>query len=109
MVQGLHRRGCQMFVKSLSSAHSNLATTRANIDFVNASDTTPRAQRLQFEIHRSMSAVQKIAISYEMSMFARELQRANLLQEHPEWSEAQIKRELLRLAFFPQPLPAGLP
>lgn len=82
---------------------------RANISFVNASDTTPRAQQLQSDIHQSMSAVQKIIISYEMSMFARELQRATLLREHPEWSEGQIRRELLRLAFFPKPLPARLP
>ena len=93
-----------MFVKSALSADSNLATMRANIGFVNASDTTPRAQQLQSDIHQSMSAVQKIIISYEMSMFARELQRATLLREHPEWSEGQIRRELLRLAFFPPAL-----
>jgi len=42
-----------------------------------------------------------------MSMAARELKRARLRDEHPEWSEARIKREILRLAFHPQPLPAG--
>jgi hypothetical protein len=56
-----------------------------------------------------MPAVQKILISYEMSMFARELRTARIRKDHPDWTEAQVKRELLRLAFFPQPLPAGLP
>jgi hypothetical protein len=56
-----------------------------------------------------MTAEQKIQISYEMSMFVRELQSARIRQDHPEWTEAQIKREVLRLAFFPQSLPAGLP
>jgi hypothetical protein len=56
-----------------------------------------------------MSGEQRLLLAYEMSMFGRELNRARLRDEHPEWTEAQIARELLRLAFFPQPLPAGLP
>ena len=70
-------------------------------------DTTPEAQALQLEIHRSMSGEQRLLLAYEMSMFARELNRARLRSEHPDWSEAQVARELLRLAFFPKPLPAG--
>ena len=70
-------------------------------------DTTPAAQAVQLEIHRSMSGEQRLLLAYEMSMFARELNGARLRGEHPEWSEAQIARELLRLAFFPKPLPAG--
>jgi hypothetical protein len=72
------------------------------------SDTTPAAQAVQLELHRAMTGERKIALAYEMSMFGRELNRARLRQEHPEWAEAQIARELLRLAFFPQPLPDGL-
>jgi hypothetical protein len=70
-------------------------------------DTTPAAQAVQLEIHRSMSGEQRLLLAYEMSMFARELNRARLRREHPEWSEAQIARELLCVAFFPKPLPAG--
>ncbi|HVI09667.1 MAG TPA: hypothetical protein VND65_15365 [Candidatus Binatia bacterium] len=73
------------------------------------SDTSPKAQAVQDEIHRSMPGEQKMALAYEMSMAARELNRSRLLREHPDWSEKQIARELLRLAFFPKPLPAGLP
>jgi hypothetical protein len=72
------------------------------------SDTSSAAQAVQLNIHRSMSGERKIALAYEMSMFGRELNRSRLRQEHPEWTEAQIARELLRLAFFPKPLPAGL-
>jgi hypothetical protein len=71
-------------------------------------DTSRAAQAVQLNIHRSMSGEQRLLLAYEMSMFARELNRARLLREHPEWTEASIARELLRLAFLPAPLPAGL-
>jgi Rv0078B-related antitoxin len=70
-------------------------------------DTTPEAQAVQLEIHRSMTGEQRLLLAFEMCEFARQLNQARLRQEHPEWSEQQIARELLRLAFFPQPLPAG--
>jgi hypothetical protein len=71
-------------------------------------DTSAAAQAVQLNLHRSMSGERKIALAYEMSMFGRELNRSRLRQEHPEWKEKEITRELLRLAFFPKPLPAGL-
>jgi hypothetical protein len=71
-------------------------------------DTTPAARAVQLAIYRSTSGEQRLLMAYEMSMFGRELNRARLRKEHPEWSEAGIARELLRLAFLPDPLPAGL-
>jgi Rv0078B-related antitoxin len=71
------------------------------------SDTSRAAQAVQFEIHRSMTGEQRLQVAYEMSMFARELNRARLRREHSEWRETEIARELLRLAFFPKPLPVG--
>jgi len=71
-------------------------------------DTSAAAQAIQLEIHRSMTGEQRLLLAFEMSMFARDLCRERLRHEHPEWTEAQIARELLRLAFFPAPLPAGL-
>jgi hypothetical protein len=76
---------------------------------VSSTDTSPAAQAVQLDIQRSMSGEQRPLLAYEMSMFGRELNRARLRDEHPEWTEAQIARELLRLAFFPRPLPPGLP
>jgi len=43
-----------------------------------------------------------------MSLFAKELARAGIRQDHPEWTDAQVARELLRLAFLPGQVPAGL-
>lgn len=72
------------------------------------SDTSPAARALQLNIPRAMSGEQRITLAYEMSMFARDLAREGIGRDHPEWSDAQIARELLRLAFLPAPLPAGL-
>ena len=72
------------------------------------SDTSPAAQALQLQILRAMSGEQRMTLAYEMSMFARELAREGIRRDHPDWSDAQIARELLRLAFLPEPLPAWL-
>jgi hypothetical protein len=52
-----------------------------------------------------MSGEQRLLLAFEMTEFARELCRARIRQEHPDWSERQITRELVRLAFFPAPPP----
>ena len=72
-------------------------------------DTTPEAQARQMEIQRAMSGEQRLTLAYEMSMFARDLAREGIRRDHPEWTEGQLARELLRLAFLPEPLPPGLP
>ncbi|HMK23115.1 MAG TPA: hypothetical protein VK466_12340 [Terriglobales bacterium] len=73
------------------------------------SDTTPKEREIQDKILRNMTGEERILLAWDMSLFARELARAGIQQEHPDWSEAQVTRELLRLAFLPAPLPAGLP
>jgi hypothetical protein len=75
---------------------------------VPVSDTSPVAQAIQDEIHRKMTGEQRVLLAFEMSLFARELARTGIQQEHPDWPEDRVARELLRLAFLPQPLPAGL-
>ena len=72
-------------------------------------DTSPAAQVVQLEILRAMSGEQRILLAFEMSSFARELAREGIRREHPEWPEAHVARELLRLAFFPEPLPSWIP
>jgi hypothetical protein len=69
------------------------------------SDTSPEAAAIQATIHRRMTGEQRLALAVEMSEFARELATARLRQEHPDWSEWEIRRELLRYAFAGQPLP----
>ena len=55
-----------------------------------------------------MSGEQRLLMAFEMSMFARELASVRIRQERPGWTEKQVARELIRLAFLPVPLPAWL-
>ena len=71
-------------------------------------DTSPEARAKQDEILCAMTGEQRMTLAYEMSMFVRELMREGIRRDHPDWTEAQIARELLRRAFFPAPLPAWL-
>ena len=71
-------------------------------------DTSPSAQARQFQIQRAMSGEQRLLIALDMSLFARELARERIRREHPEWSETDVARELLRLALLPAPMPARL-
>jgi hypothetical protein len=43
-----------------------------------------------------------------MSLFARDLAKARIRQEHPDWHDTQVKLELIRLAFLPAAMPAQL-
>jgi len=81
---------------------------RVNISVVAMSDTSPEARAKQLEIVRAMSGEERMTLAYEMSMFARELAKEGIRRRHPDWSEAQVDREWLRLAFLPEPLPRGL-
>lgn len=71
------------------------------------SDTSPKAREIQLQIHRSMSGEQRILIALEMSLFGRELMRERIRSQHPEWDESQVQHEIWRIAFLPNPLPAG--
>lgn len=73
------------------------------------SDTSPDAARVQLEILRKMTGEQRIKIAFKLTDFMRRAALARIRSEHPDWSEWQVKRELLRIAFLPDPLPAGLP
>jgi hypothetical protein len=71
-------------------------------------DTSAEAQAIQLEIYRAMTGEERLLLALEMSLFARALAKASIRQEHPDWTEGQVARELLRLAFLPEPLPAWL-
>lgn len=73
-----------------------------------SSDTSPAAQAIQLQIQKAMSGEQRLLLAFEMSLFARELAKEGIRRDHPEWTEPQVARELLRLAFLPAPLPPGL-
>lgn len=70
-------------------------------------DTSAQAAEVQASVYRRMTGAQRVQLAYEISMTAREFAASRIRNEHPEWSEADVRRELLRIAFLPAPLPAG--
>jgi hypothetical protein len=72
-----------------------------------SSDTSSAARVVQVKIEQATSGEERLLMAFEMSLFARDLAAAGIRHDHPEWSDAQIKRELIRLAFLPDPLPHG--
>jgi hypothetical protein len=75
---------------------------------VSFTDTSASANAVQLEILRRMSGEKRLLLAMEMSLFARELSAARIRQQHPEWSEIQVKRELIRLAFAASSQPSPL-
>jgi hypothetical protein len=67
------------------------------------------ADAMQVEILRRSSGAQRLRIALEMSDLAREFSRVGIRSRHPDWSEAEVSRELLRYAFFPESVPDWLP
>jgi hypothetical protein len=47
-------------------------------------DTAPAAGTLQLQIQRAMWGEQRIFLAFEMSLFARELAKEGVRQDHPE-------------------------
>jgi hypothetical protein len=71
-----------------------------------AFDTSPEIDEMQIRIRRSMTPEQRLLVALDISHCCRELRKAGIRRDHPEWSERQIMIELFRLAFLPEPLPA---
>ena len=86
-----------------------MAATWYNILHVPIADTSREAQAVQLRIHRAMSGEERLLLAIDMSLFARALAQTRIRLEHPDWHEAKVARELLRLAFLPEPLPPRLP
>jgi|SRR5215472_3377111 len=76
---------------------AHIGLERSCYDFaVNLTDTTPYAQAVQRQIQRSMTGEERLLLALEMSVFVRELSAARIRREHPEWSDVEITREVLR-------------
>ncbi|HET9253330.1 MAG TPA: hypothetical protein VFP58_14545 [Candidatus Eisenbacteria bacterium] len=67
------------------------------------------AEAMQLEILRRMTGGQRLKLALEMTDLGREFARAGIRARQPNWTERQVSRELLRIAFWPDPLPDGLP
>ena len=59
-------------------------------------DTTLDAHRKQIEILRKLSPERLALISFELSDNVRQIAIAGIRKMHPEFTETQIRRELLR-------------
>jgi hypothetical protein len=71
-------------------------------------DTPPEVAAIQSQVIERMTVARRLELAFEMSELARALARARLRERHPDWGEADLDRELLRLAFLPDDLPPGL-
>jgi acyl-ACP thioesterase len=69
-------------------------------------DTSPEIEAMQLQIRRSMTAEQRLRVALEISDRCRQLRKAGIRRDHPDWSERQVMIELFRLAFLPEPLPS---
>ena len=72
------------------------------------SDTSAEARDRQLQILRAMSGEERVLLAYEMSMFVRQVMVDGIRRDHPDWSDAQTSRELLKRAFSPAPIPSWL-
>lgn len=54
---------------------------------------------------RSFTVEERLLQALEMCLLSRALMRTGIRDRHPEWSEAEVARELYRRAFSPSPLP----
>jgi hypothetical protein len=52
-----------------------------------------------------MSSDQRFRLACEMSDMAHGLCRARIQQQHPDWTDTEVTREMVRAAFIPQPSP----
>ncbi|MGH7570634.1 MAG: hypothetical protein ACREMK_02180 [Gemmatimonadota bacterium] len=71
-------------------------------------DTSPEAEAVQTSIHRKLTGAERLRRALEMSLAARELSLTRLRNRHPDWSEFELKRELLRYSFPSGSLPPPL-
>jgi hypothetical protein len=75
---------------------------------MNPLDTHPRALAIRDQALRRLSPAERLQLALEMTDTVRALARSRLRSEHPEWSEARLHRELLRIALLPAELPQAL-
>lgn len=71
-------------------------------------DTSAEAEALQREIQRRLGGPSRLRLALDMSGAARALALARLRRRHPDYSELDLKKVLLRLTFAGDNLPPPL-
>lgn len=72
------------------------------------SDTTSEAAAQQTNVYCRLTGAERLSLAFGMSLLARELSRTRLRLQHPEWTDDEVNREILRYAFASTPLPRPL-
>jgi hypothetical protein len=70
------------------------------------SDTSPEIEAIQIRIIRSMTIEQRLLVALEMSLLSREMMKVGIQLDHPQWTDSQVRIEILRRIFSPAPLPS---
>lgn len=52
-----------------------------------------------------MSGEKRVLMACEISDFDREIRKQKIRRDHPDWSELEVKHEIMRQAFSPKPVP----
>ncbi len=71
-------------------------------------DTSSRAATQQANVYCRLTGVERLALALDLSVLARDLSRTRLHLQHPEWTDDEAQREMLRYAFSATPLPPPL-
>ncbi|MEM9555512.1 MAG: hypothetical protein AAGC60_14745 [Acidobacteriota bacterium] len=59
-------------------------------------DTSADADRAQFEVYRRMTGAQRLKVALDLSEFVRECAKSHIRKRHPEMTEPEVTRELIR-------------
>ena len=65
-------------------------------------DTTPEAAWVQMQVYRRMSMKDRLKQGFGMFSFARRVCAAGVRKQHPEFTEEQVKYEVIRRTLGPE-------
>jgi len=62
-------------------------------------DTSPAAHAIQMRLYRDAGPQRRAEMAAEMSDLVREICRSGIRSRHPDFSETEVTRELLRILY----------
>ena len=81
---------------------------RGGMGRVRSLDTTGEAEALQQEIQRGLGGPARLRLALHMSVAARSLTLARLRRRHPEYTDLDLRKALLRQVLAADDLPPPL-
>ncbi len=72
------------------------------------SDTASEAMAHQTKVYCKLTGVERLSLAFDMSLLARDMSRTRLRLQHPDWTDDEVKREVLRYAFALASIPPPL-